>query len=85
MELIWTERWDASLNVLKASWPQAPKDSTTRGMQLQPSSSQIHEFSCILRCSVEKAEEPAVCPASETMSLVLAETTQRDQMQQVCH
>ena len=33
------ERRDASfLNVLEASWPQAPKDST-RGMQLQPTSS----------------------------------------------
>ena len=37
----------------------------TRGMQLQPSSSQIPEFACIFRCSVAKA---AVCPASETMS-----------------
>ena len=63
---IWTQRRDASvLNVLEASWPQAPKDSTTRGMQLQPSSSQIPEFSRILRCSVA---EPAVCPASETTS-----------------
>ena len=35
VELTWTERRDASfLNVLEASWPQALKDSTTRGMQL---------------------------------------------------
>ena len=68
-ELTWTERREASfLNVLEASWPQAPNDSTTRGMQLQPSSSQIPEFACIVRCSVAKAAEPAVCPASETMS-----------------
>ena len=66
--LIWTERRDASfLNVLEASWPQAPKDSTS-GMQLQPRSSQIPEFSCTLRRSVANAAEPAVCPASETMS-----------------
>ena len=63
-ELTWTERREASfLNVLEASWPQAPNDSTTRGMQLQPSSSQIPEFACIFRCSVAKAAEPAVCPA----------------------
>ena len=68
-ELTWTERREASfLNVLEASWPQAPNDSTTRGMQLQPSSSQIPEFACIFRCSVAKAAEPAVCLASETMS-----------------
>ena len=52
-ELTWTERREASfVNVLEASWPQAPNDSTTRGMQLQPSSSQIPEFACIFRCSV---------------------------------
>ena len=63
VELIWTERRDSS--VLEASWPQAPKDSTTIKGQLQPSSSQIP---CILRCSVANAAESAVCPASETMS-----------------
>ena len=68
-ELTWTERWEASfLNVLEASWPQAPNDSTTRGMQLQPSYSQIPEFACIFRCSMAKPAEPAVCPALETMS-----------------
>ena len=75
-ELTWTERREASfLKVLEASWLQAPNDSTTRGMQLQPSSSQIPEFACIFRCSVAKAAEPAVCPASE-LCQVLAETTQ---------
>ena len=84
-ELTWTESREASfLNVLEASWPQAPNDSTTRGMQLQPSSSQIPEFACIFRCSVAKAAAPAVCPASETMS-GLAETTQIGRTQQVCH
>ena len=68
-ELTWTERREASfLEVLEASCPQAPNDSTTRGMQLQPSSAQIPEFACIFRSSVAKAAEPAVCPASETMS-----------------
>ena len=45
-ELTWTERREASfLNVLiEASWPQAPNDSTTRGMQLQPSSSQNYKW-----------------------------------------
>ena len=85
-ELTWTERREASfLNVLEASWPQAPNDSTTRGMQLQPSSSQIPEFACIFRCSVAKAAEPAVCPTSETICQVLAETTQIGRTQQVCH
>ena len=54
--------------MLEASWPQAPNDSTTRGMQLQPSSSQIPEFSCIFRCSGAKAAEPDVCPASAGFS-----------------
>ena len=68
-ELTWTKRREASfLNVLEASWLQASNDSTTRGMQLQPSSSQIPEFACIFRCSVAKAAAPAVCPALETMS-----------------
>ena len=31
-------------------------------------SAQIPEFACIFRCSVANAAEPAVCPASETMS-----------------
>ena len=78
VELIWTERREASfLNVLEASWPQAPKDSTTRGMQLQPSSSQIPEFFCSLCCSVAKAAEPVVCPASETMSGFSGDDTDR--------
>ena len=78
VELIWTERQDESfLNVLEASWPQAPKDSTTRGMQLQPSSAQIPEFASIFRCSVAKAAEPAVCPASETMSGFSGDDTDR--------
>ena len=68
-ELTWIERREASfLKVSEASWPQAPKDSTTRGMQLQPSSAQIPEFACNFCCSVAKAAESAVCPASETMS-----------------
>ena len=59
-ELTWTERREASfLKVPEASWPQAPNDSTTRGIQLQPSSAQIPEFACIFRCSVAKAAEPA--------------------------
>ena len=67
-ELTWTERREAGfLKVSEASWSQAPNDSTTRGMQLQPSSAQIPEFACIFRCSVAKAAEPVVCPASETM------------------
>ena len=75
-ELTWTERREASfLNVLEASWPQAPKDSTTRGMQ--NSSSQIPKFSCILRCSVANAAEPAVCPTSETMSGFSRDDTER--------
>ena len=77
-ELTWTERREASfLNVLEASWPQAPNDSTTRGMQHQPSSSQIPEFSCILRCCVANAAEPAVCPTSETMSGFSRDDTER--------
>ena len=63
VELTWPERREASfLKVSEASWPQAPNDSTTRGMQLQPSSAQIPELACIFRCSVAKAAEPAVCP-----------------------
>ena len=47
-ELTWTEKREASfLKVSEASWLQAPNDSTTRGMQLQPSSAQIPEFACI--------------------------------------
>ena len=70
-ELTWTERREASfLNVLEASWPQAPNDST-------PSSSQIPEFACIFRCSVAKAAAPAVCPASETMSGFSGDDTDR--------
>ena len=62
-ELTWTERQEASfLNVLEASWPQAPNDSTTRGMQFQPSSSQIAEFACILRCSVAKLQSLLCVP-----------------------
>ena len=77
-ELTWTERREASfLNVLEASWLQVPNDSTTRGTQLQPSSSQIPEFACIFRCSVAKAAEPAVCPASETMSGFSGDDTDR--------
>ena len=56
---------------------QAPNDSTTRGMQLQPSFSQIPEFACIFRCSVAKAAAPAVCPASETMSGFSGDDTDR--------
>ena len=63
--------------MLEASWPQAPNDSTTRGMQLQPSSAQIPEFASIFRCSVAKAAEPAVCPASETMSGFSEDDTDR--------
>ena len=77
-ELTWSERRDASfLKVSEASWPQAPNDSTTRGMLLQPSSSQIPEFACIFRCSVAKAAEPAMCPASETMSGFSGDDTDR--------
>ena len=54
-----------------------------RGMQLQPSSAQIPEFACIFRCSMAKAAEPAVCPASETTCM--SETTQIGRTQQVCH
>ena len=62
-ELTWTERREASfLNVLEASWPQASNVSTTRGMQLQPITSQIPEFACTFRCSVAKAVASAVCP-----------------------
>ena len=61
-ELTWTERREASfLKVSEASWPQAPNDSKTRGMQLQPSSAQILEFACIFRCSVAKAACRACC------------------------
>ena len=68
-ELTWTERREASfLEVSEASWP---------GMQLQPSSAQIPEFACIFRCSVAKAAEPAVCPASETMSGFSGDDTDR--------
>ena len=57
-ELTWSERREASfLKVSEASWPQAPNDLTTRGMQLQPSSAQIPEFACIFRCSVAKAAD----------------------------
>ena len=43
--------------MLEARSPQAPKDSTNRGIQLQPSSSQILEFS--RSYSVVAAAEPA--------------------------
>ena len=46
-------------------------------MQLQPSSAQIPEFASIFRCSVAKAAEPAVCPASETMSGFSGDDTDR--------
>ena len=67
-ELTWTERREASfLRLSEASWPQAPNDSTTRGMQLQPIV--LHKSLNLLvsfrRCSVAKAAEPAVL---ETMS-----------------
>ena len=64
-ELTWTERREASflnVNVLEASWPQAPNDSTTRGMQLQPSSSQIPEFACIFRCLWQKLQRLLCVP-----------------------
>ena len=62
-ELTWTERREASfLKVSEAIWPQAPNDSTTRGMQLQPSSAQIPEFACIFRCSVAKLQSLLCVP-----------------------
>ena len=61
----------------EASWPHAPNESTTSGMQLQPSSAQIPEFASIFRCSVAKAAVPAVCPASETMSGFSGDDTDR--------
>ena len=71
-----TERQDASLEkVLEASSPQVPKDSTTRGIQLQPSLSQIFEFSRSLCCSVAAGAELHICPALETMSGFIGENT----------
>ena len=70
-ELTWTERREASfLKVSKASWPQAPNDSTTRGMQLQPivlhkSLNLLVSFAVLWQ---KLHAEPAVCTASETMS-----------------
>ena len=81
-----TERQDASLEkVIDASSPQAPKDSTTRGIQLQPSLSQILEFSRCLCCSVAAGAEPPICPALETMSGFIGEDIRTDKRKPVCH
>ena len=50
---------------LEANSPQVPKDSITRGVQVQP---EIIEFSRSLCCSVAAGAEPPICPALETMS-----------------
>ena len=52
------------------------KDSTTSGMQLQPSSPHTYtpNISC---CSVANAAESAVCPASETISGFNGDNTER--------
>ena len=84
-QLTWTERQEASfLNVLEASWPQAPNDSTTRGMQLQPSSSQILNLLVSFAVLWQKLQS-LLCVPLRKLCQVLAETTQIGQTQQVCH
>ena len=81
-ELTWTERREASfLNVLEASWPQAPNDSTTRGMQLQPKSLNLLVPFAVLWQKLQRL----LCVPLRKLCQVLAETTQIGRTQQVCH
>ena len=57
-ELSLEKAWTASL-------PQAPYDSTTRGMQVHPSSEHLASLAECFLSSVATAADPAVRPTSE--------------------
>ena len=84
-ELTWTERREASfLNVLEASWPQAPNDSTTRGMQLQLVLHKSLNLLVSFAVLWQKLQR-LLCVPLRKLCQVLAETTQIGRTQQVCH
>ena len=50
-----------------ASFPQAPYDSATRGIQHHPKALHLGSFSVCLRSSVDNAAAPADNPATDTI------------------
>ena len=53
------------LNESMASFPQAPYDSATRGIQHHPKALHLGSFSMCLRSSVDNAAAPADNPATD--------------------
>ena len=61
-------RWETSiLNKSMASFPQAPYNSATRGIQHHPKALHLGSFSVCLCSSVDNAAAPADNPATDTI------------------
>ena len=59
------------LNESMASFPQAPYDSATRGIQHHPKALHLGSFSVCLRSSVDNAAAPADNPTTTILGLAV--------------
>ena len=66
-------------NASKASFPQAPYDSTTRGIQTHPRSLHLASLASCFRSSVACAAAPAATPASVRILECSGDVTDKSQ------
>ena len=77
-ELVLVARYDASREkACTASLPQAPYDSTTRGIHVHPNSEHLASLAECFLSSAATAADPAVRPASEIKVGLSGDTTVR--------